>query len=346
MDDGISVFHRGVKVPPSVNSFNVIPKRHYDWYEAIFLRNERSVPPLPDSLAPLTVPAAIVTIKGNNQIDVIQVAAYSENIVSVIQSMGLNHVVTTKKIYCDDKELMSGCEKVRKTLLCPASDGTIIVASLSGTKVTFTELNRQREVGTIASKDIFVRNNCVYTMSGNGKLVKNKFTAMGDRIIHRVNEIENVSVYATTVYEGCAIQNLLGNYLLTLPYKEDGCFSKHIPQLDGYRVVDAKSEKTVTVIIAEKNGKYDKFIIVFKKDYSDFDVRKVEDVTVNTINFAVMENGVCLLLNEDGDLEMFVNNQHVEVLKDAPFDNSMKLFSTPDGVFFINGNTIHQIKRK
>jgi hypothetical protein len=169
---------------------------------------------------------------------------------------------------------------------------------------------------------------------------------MGDKIIHRVSEMENVSVNATTVYDGCVIQNLLGRLLLTLPYKEDGCFSKQIPQLDGYRLIDCKSERTVTVIIAEKSGQYDKFIIVFTKDYSDFDIRIIKDVAVNTINFTTMENGVCLMLNEDGDLEMFVNNQKVEVLKDAPFDNSMKLFNTADGVFFINNTTIHKIKKK
>jgi hypothetical protein len=346
MDDGISVFHRGVKVPPSVSNFNVIPKRHRDWFEAVFLKNERSVPPLPDSLAPLTVPTAIVTIKGTNQIDVIQSAAYSENVVNVFQFMGMTHAVTTKKVYCEDKELMNGCDKVKKTLLCSASDGTVIVASLSGTKVTFTELNRQRFVGTIESKDIFVRNGCIYTISGNGKLVQNKFTAMGDKIIHRITEVENVSIYTTTIHEGMAMQNLLGQHAVVMPYKIDCCFSKIIPQLTGYRVIDAKAERNVVVIIAEKGGQYNRFIIVFKKDYSDFDVRIVKDIAYDGINFTVLENGLCILLANPDELELFGNNQNISVLQNPPFDSTMKLFNTSDGAFFINGNTTHQIKRK
>lgn len=345
MDDGISVFHRGVKMPPSVNNFNVIPKRHLDWYEAVFLRNERSVPPLPDSVAPLVVPAAITIVKGNKQVDVIQVAAYSENIVSVLQSMGLNYVVTHKKVYCDQKELMAGCERAKKVLLCTASDGSIIVGSLSGPTVKFFELNRQREVGTVASTDIFARNGSIYSMS-NGKLVENYFTAMGDKMIHRVNEIENVSAYTAVVHDGCVIQDLIGKIHLTLPYKRGACFSKYLPALDGYRIVEAKSERTVTVIIAEKGGQYDRFIVVFNKDYSDFDVRKVEDVAYDTINFTVLENGLCLLLANVDELEMFVNNQNIQVIKDPPIDSTMKLFNTPDGAHFINGNSFHQIKRK
>ena len=53
-----------------------------------------------------------------------------------------------------------------------------------------------------------------------------------------------------------------------------------------------------------------------------------------------------MLLNEDGDLEVFVDNKKIEIISNAPLDASMPLFSTPDGVFFINGNSIHQIKKK
>lgn len=35
-----------------------------------------------------------------------------------------------------------------------------------------------------------------------------------------------------------------------------------------------------------------------------------------------------------------------ETLQNPPFDSTMKLFTTNDGIFFINGNSFHQIKRK
>ena len=111
-------------------------------------------------------------------------------------------------------------------------------------------------------------------------------------------------------------------------------------------MVDAKAERNIIVIIAEKGGQYDRFIIVFKKDYSDFDVRKVDDIAYDGINFTVLESGLCLLLASPDELELFGNNQSVNVLQNPPFDSTMKLFSTSDGAFFINGNTTHQIKKK
>lgn len=346
MDDGLSVFHAGVRVPPIANPFTVIPPRHLAYYKDVFFNGNRGVPPLPDGMAALTVPAAIVTVKGTNKVDVIQTAAYSENVVSVLQIMGVNYVVTAKKVYSNDRELMCGCERAKKTLVCSATDGSPIVATLTGDTVTFAELTKQKVIGTISSRYMFARNGCIYTIGGNGKLVENGFASLGNNIIHRINEIENVSVLTVKVFEGCVIQDLLGKKFLTLPYSRGACFSKHLPQLDDYRVIDAKSERNVTVVVAEKNGQYDRFIIVFKKDYSDFDVRKVEDIAYDGINFTVMENGVCLLLANDSQLELFADNQRVDVLEDPPFDATMKLFSTPDGVFFVNGNTIHQIKRK
>ena len=345
MDDNVSVFHAGVKMPPSVNNFNVIPKRHLDWYKDTFLNNNRSIPPLPDSIAPLVVPAPIVIVKGNKNVDVIEVAAYSENVLHVLQSMGINYVVTQKKVYCGAKELMFGCDKAKKVLLCAASDGSIIVGSLAGQEVKFVELNRQRDVGTIASTDIFTRNGAIYSVS-NGKLVENCFTALGDKMIHRIKEVENISEYTAVVYDGCVIQDLLGKKHLTLPYKKGECFTKYLPQLDGYRIVAAKSERNVVVILAEKGGQYDRFVIVFTKDFSDFDVRKIEDVAYDSINFTVLESGLCLLLANQDELEMFVNNQNIQVIKDPPIDNTMKLFNTPDGAFFLNSNSIHQIKKK
>ncbi len=347
MDDNVSVFHSGVKLPPTTNDFDVwIPPRHKGWFIDLFKNGNRSVPPLADGVAPSVVPAPIITIKGNAQIEVTQTGSYGENVVAVLQVMGINYVVTTKKIYCNNKELFNGCDKYKKVLLCPASDGTIIVASLLHNTVTFTDLIRQQVIGTIDSAGMIYRNGCIYTVT-NGKVVENKFTAIGTKLIHRATEIENVSTFTTTIWEGCVIQNLLGKYYLVLPYIVGACFSKYLPQLDGYRIVDCKAERNVVVIIGESKGKFDRFIIVFtKKDYSEWNVRKVEDTAYDGINFTTTETGLTLLLATPDELEMFVNNTNINIIPQPPFDSAMRLFNTSDGCFFVNGNSIHKIKKK
>ena len=343
-DDNISVFHKGVRVPPSVNNFNVIPSRHRAWFEDVFLNNNRSIPPYADSITPQTVPNTIVLVKGTNKLDVIQLGTYGEDVINVVQYMGVDYVITNKNIYSGNKLLIPlGYSK--KTLVIPSSDGTMIMANLVGNTVTFKELNNNRVIDSVSTTDVFSRNGAFYVVT-NGKLVEYTFTTLGNKTVPRINEVENISNLSSVIYEGCVIQNLLGKYYFAIPFEKGACISKHIPQLDGYRIIDCKSDRWVTVVMAEKNGQYDRFVLVFKKDYSDFDVRKVEDVAYDTINFTVMGNGLCALLSSPTELELFVSNQKVEVLNDPPFDYTMKLFNTPDGIFFINGNSVHQIKRK
>lgn len=343
MDDGISVFHTGVRTPPSVNDFKVIPKRHLEWYKEIFLKNGRSVPPLADSSIPLLVPTQIVTIQGTDKITVSEVIAYSDAIVSVHQFMGVYYVVTKKNVYAGKKEIGT-ISASKKTLVCNANDGTPIIATQVSNKVTFNELTCSTPAGTITSLDMFSRNGAIYTIT-NGKMIENSFTAFGDRIIHKIAELENISISAK-MYDGCIIQDLLGKKYLTLPYKLNSAFSKHIPQLDGYRIVDAKSDKNVTVVLAEKGGIYDRFIIVFDRRFTDFQVRETKDVAYDTINFAVMDNGMCILFSSQMECELFSTAGQFETLPNPPFDATMKLFTTSDGIFFTNGNSIHQIRRK
>jgi len=344
MDDGISIFHPGVRVPPSTNDFKVIPSRHLDWFKLIFLNNDRCAPPIPDSSVPMLVPTQVVTITGTDKITVEEIHTYADNIIDVFSIMGVYYIATKKHIYASKKEI--GTHNSKKVLLCASSDGTPIIARQDNSnKIIFQSLTVADPIGTATSNNMFSRNNSIYTLS-HGKLVENSFTSFGNKTIHRANEIENVSTTSATMYEGCVIQDLLGKMFLTLPYKLGSCFSKPIPQLNGYRVVGAKSDKTVTVILGEKNGKYDRFIIIFDKSYTNFEVRKVDDVAYDTINFCVMDNGLCVLLASPTELELFSTASKYETLTNPPFDSTMKLLATSDGIFFINGNSLHQIRKK
>jgi hypothetical protein len=343
MDDGISVFHKDVRTPVTVNPFKVIPSRHLDWFERVFLKGERGVPPLANSSIPLLVPTQMVTITGNDKIDVTEISAYTDAVTSVYQFMGIYYVTTKTKVYANKKEI--GNYKAKKALLCCANDGTLIMATQNGNSITFGEMTSATPIGTIKSEDMFARNGCIYTVA-NSKLIENSFTSFSGKMIHRATELENISANSAKMYDGCVIQDLLGKKYLTLPYQKGNSFSKYIPQLDGFRVLSAKADKHIVVVMAEKGGIYYRFIFIFNKTYTDVQVREVKDVTYDEINFAVMDNGVCVLLASDTELELFAKADKCEVMSNPPFDSSMKLFTTSDGIFFINGNSIHQIKKK
>jgi hypothetical protein len=343
MDDGISVFHPGVRIPPTVENFQVIPPRHLDWFKLIFERNERSIPPLPDSLVPLLVPAQIITITGTDKIDVVQVAACGDTIISVQQFMGVNYVVTHSSLYAGNNKL-GVHDPSKKVLFCPASGGNIVISRKGGNAVEFSLVDGT-SITSIRTSDIFERNGAIYTVT-NGGLLENTFVQMGSKTIHRMKTVENVSNLSAKIYHGCVIQDLLGKKYLTIPYEIGKCFSKCLAGLDHVRIIDAKSDKNVTVIIGEEKGKFNRYVVVFDKKYQNFEIRVDEDIPYEPINFAVLGNGLCLLLTANDQIQLFSTANQFETLDNPPFDASMPLFSTPNGFFFINGSTIHQIKRK
>ena len=72
----------------------------------------------------------------------------------------------------------------------------------------------------------------------------------------------------------------------------------------------------------------------------------MEDIAYDGINFTTTETGLTLLLANPDELELFADNKNIQVITDPPFDSAMTLFNTADGVHFINGNTIHRMKKK
>lgn len=346
MDDGISVFHPGVRVPPTVENFNIIPKRHLDWFKLVFEKNERSIPPLADSTVPLLVPTQIITITGTDKLSVLQVASYGSDIISVQQFYGLNYVVTKTGLYKENNKIrdFNGNKQV---LFAPVAGGSAVTATRMGDTIEFTEADTDVHVGKMKSHGMFARNECVYTVT-NGKLIQNGFMPMGknNSAVHYWKELENVSNISAKIYDGCVIQDLLGKKYLTIPYAYNKSFSKYLPGLDHVRIIDAKSEKYVTILIGEEKGKYNRYVVVFDKHYQNFEIRVDKDVPYEPINFAVLDNGLCLLLSATDQIQLFATANQYETLDNPPFDDSMPLLATPKGFFFINGNSIHQVKRK
>jgi hypothetical protein len=131
---------------------------------------------------------------------------------------------------------------------------------------------------------------------------------------------------------------------VTIPYAQGRCANRPVPALDSFRVVEAKAEKNVCVIFAEQKNIFHRFILTFARDFTSFVVRLVSDVVYENINFTVMDTGVAIMAVED-TLEVFQKDQ-IKVYKDPPVTANMRLFNHNGLVYFINNNSIHQLKIK
>jgi hypothetical protein len=193
---------------------------------------------------------------------------------------------------------------------------------------------------------MMITNNILY-LKNKGKIVEMHFETFGGTIIPTPKKVWKCEEQSSEMFSGVIAQSVLGDAFLVIPY--DGkCKNIKVQELDDYRIIDAKYQNGVCVVIGHKDGQYDK--LVFKFDAgSKYVLRIIEDIDYLPINFVTLDNGVCIMINEDDSVEIFLNKLHkddVKRIEDPEIHSTMKL--TKDGItaMFIKGNKVFSIKTK
>lgn len=144
------------------------------------------------------------------------------------------------------------------------------------------------------------------------------------------------------IFDGVVYQDLLGRPYFAIPYEQGSIWLKEIPEIFWHRVIDVKGEDTILVVIAEKAGKYYRFVCVFDKKYTGYTCRVVE-TDDKIVNFTKVPNGPCVLM--DGDtMEVFMDNAKVKEIPNCPLDSSMPLSNINGKVYYTDGKKNYSIK--
>jgi len=340
MDDGVSVFDKNVSIPRICNPFTVIPKRHRDWFESVFMRNERGQPPMPDGVV-VSIPTLEFFVESTAEFETNSIIELTEKILNIFNFMGVDYIVGEKHLY-KANALLPHDIKGYKTLLCESSDMSPVICKLKDELLTFEDMS-SKKVGSINASQIMYRNGAIYSVY-DGKLMENTFAKFSNKLIHKTRLAANVLDLSTKVFDGVVFQDVLGKCYITLPYEKGKCFISPVTELNGYRLLEAKSEKNVCVVIAEKKGVYYRFVMFFDKEFKQYSISKTDNINYDMVNFTVLPSGVCVMA-VDTDVHIFVNNQ-VKIVNNPPFNASTKLYTSSGGVFFINNNKVYSIKMK
>jgi len=341
MDDGVSAFDKDVSLPNACNPLSVIPPPHLAWMKDVFMKGVRTAPPSVTGKAALPVAKKYTYTHSAANFDVSFVREYPENILSIFEFMGTEYAVSANTIYKYDKNLSVDISGIRMEL-CESSDMTPVLCKLIGENLSFEAMNGAL-IGKLSASKMMYRNGCIYSFYG-GKLVENSFVSLGNKTIHQTRIASSVSELTTKMFDGVVFEDLLGKCFVTIPYGAGLCSTINISELNGYRIMEAKSLSNICVVLAEHNGKYHRVVIDFDKNYLKYDFRKTSDVPYSGINFAVLNNGICVLATESG-VEIF-KGQQVKVITNPPFDSSTPLYNKSGSIHFIDGNKVYMCKAK
>lgn len=315
MAANVSVLNKETKLPAVCQPLTNIPAVYRQWYEAVFERGLRMAPPT-DFTATIVLVPTVTTISGSNNFTIEWVAGHVDTSVVSGRTPKQDHWITA--------EVINGqLELVDRT--------------------TGKQLVNMYNVDSTMS----YKGRIYYQSQHSINEVEYLELATGTLISPR--KVSSILENGTTLYQGVAIQNLLGGYYASLFPDSGTCYEVRIKELDKYRVIDARYDYGVLVVIAEKGGKYDRFVFRMATDYKSYDVRIASDISTHDINFTVLDTGVALLVNENEELELFSNRKDSSAMKvvfDPAIDGSCKLSSKGGQAFFTKGDKLYKFTLK
>ena len=346
MEKNLSVFNTDVSIPSICPPIDIIPLGYRNWYKAVLEEGKRLLPP-GGPQAIITVISAPKIITGSNNFNFIQIVEYDSDILS-------HQWINGTRIL-----LREDCSHVG-TRHCPkfSADSSVGMTPISGRVV----------IGNIKNRMIFINDLLYHSQIGSGFSAESAMTCDGriyfkhgdlfnevvfvetpNKIDVTYKQVANVMERATNVFDGVVIQDLLGAWYASVFPKSGEHRQIHLKDLKGKKIVDAKYDNLVLMVIVSEKGQYDKYIFRIANDYNSYDMRVISDLQYNGLNFIVLDNGICIHIVSDGNLEMFhnkSNNTEMKLFEDSSISTDMVLVKEGIKAMFIRGNKLYRITIK
>lgn len=358
MRNHISAFRSDVSLPKACYGLDQIPQQFKDWLQAVLDQGKRLAPPDPHggpAVAVGVAQLAPVFIGGGNLIitDVAnhtgwRVLAYEE---SAQHAMALLHNGTEFRIMMDGRVLLSTPQLPGQTLIGFTTKLNQPVAlNLHNGRVTFYDLSRKtQEVLGFSANEMAKSGPNFYVRNGT-MVLEVEFAEMPQKTVVTASTlVADVLELASRLYEGCVIQSMLGSaYVSLFPESKTGC-QVRIPELDKYRIHDAKFDGGVLMVAGSKNGRYDRLVFRFDPTHTSYDLRVIEGVAPTGLNFVTLAQGICVCLTEEEKLEAFSarkDKSGIKVVDDPALGNDMRLLKIKGKAGFERAGKLAQIGLK
>lgn len=341
----IPVFHKDVRYPKNVLPFDIIPQSYKNWFKAIFYDGKRVAPPT-DIIEAIIIPTIIKEVLGNKDFDITKIFEYPSKIIKYL-SFDNNKItiLSNNDIFINNKKQINTNYKY----ICITTNNKIVGAKIENKFLKLYNISEKKEITCNISAEEIMSYNSNLFIKNKDNFSEIEFIEIGNNIQAVPKIIANVMENATQIYNGTIIQNMLGRFIISIfPHKKSH-YQLNIPELDNYRIIDAKYDNKVLIIIGVKKGKYDKFIFKINDNFSTYSLRKETDINYCGINFIVLDNGIVIHINENEELELFNNNKEsisVKIIDSDIISGDMKLFQDGIKVLFSKNRKLYKLKMK
>jgi len=340
----ISVFNKDVSMPRVCYPLDSIPESYRSWFKAVFEGGKRIAPPA-DFSAHIAHISTIHHITGNDVFNIEELVDLEGNIINVYMYGAISAILTDKKFYLNKREITVG---TGLKLCIPSKSDTVFLAKMSnGLLKLFNSSTKEETITQIAASELMTYHGMLYVKNCDKVLeidiIEGKKTLVSGR------QVANVLEHASTLYDGVVVQNLLGTYYVSVFPTPKIHRQVRIKELDSYKIIDAKFDRNVLMIIGAKNGIYDKFVCKFSSDWVSYVIRIVNDITPAGLNFVTLDTGVCVHITEEEKINIFSSKSDVDGITEIDNDiigGDMRLFASGAKLLFGRQNKLYSMKMK
>lgn len=296
MREKISVFTPGIGLPPSVLPFDIIPSGYLEWYKAIFRDNKRLIPP--DDIK-----ATAKVLQGKSFVSVID-SLFETKLVREFPS-DIRYIVDDAQLLEDKSFFVKGVKQTLAANEILSNAGHLISLNIEDNAIKGFDHTIKKSFDINANVD-------QYSIYDNRLFVKDEDTVYEinfyytpDKTLTQAQKIANVMPKATALYPGVVHQNVLGKHHFIISPKQKETYHFTFPEVENnIRIISARYERNVLVVLTVKNGKIIRNIFRCAGDKYDTISNETYDTS---INMTVLDNGIVILLDEAGTFHVFSN---------------------------------------
>lgn len=341
----VSVLHPDVSVPNAVLPVTVIPQAYLDWYLAVLHDGKRVAPPT-DMQPVLLIAPKLQKIGGDGNITITEIPhKLNDMVIGVYYSNGFMSVVTKTALYNNGRPACN-ISSHRHIVGFTNKTNEPVLAWREGMKLKLTNGLRRQDIPIDLDAETIEEYNGRIIVKNDSNIYEINLIKAGSDVIATANIIGNVMPRATRLWAGVATQNMLGSAFISLFPEKGLCYQVKIPELDNYKIIDAKFDGGVLMVVGVRQNCYDRLVFRFDKSYSKYDVRCVKDITHIGLNFVTLDTGICVCLNEDENIEAFsanMNSSSIKIIEDSALDGSMRLFKMGGKVGFYRDDKVYSM---
>jgi hypothetical protein len=343
MKANVSVFNPDVRVPKAAYPFDVIPSSMRAWYEAVLEHGKRVPPPSLLGGAPIMLPV-IRLVQGTNNLNISDLYEFVGNVVGFIEHDGNTIAWTDQGVFIGNRRVHDAVSGVVTAAFSPKMGRPILAGRSRSTNLLrlFNPETRSEVPISIRADEVMGYRGTVYFRTGD-KLMRLVLTDAGSNVVASTQVAGTCLPHATRLYEGVAMQNLLGRTYATIFPRPGATYPVAIEELDEYKIVEAKFDGGVLMVLGAKQGTYDRLVFRFNERYDSYDLRVVADVTPAGLNFVTLDTGVCVCMTEEDHLELFsarMGSAGMKQIEDPVLGADMRLLRRGGQIAFPRGNKV------